>query len=49
MLEFKTIRFMRFRKPLAIISMVLVLIGIGSLLTRGLNLAQDFTGGISRN
>lgn len=47
MLEFKTIRFMRFRKPLAIISMVLVLIGIGSLLTRGLNLAQDFTGGVS--
>lgn len=45
MSELKTIRFMRSRKPLAIVSMLLVLIGLGSLVTRGLNLSQDFTGG----
>lgn len=47
MLEFKTIRFMRYRKPLAVLSLVLVLIGTGSLIFRGLNLAQDFTGGVT--
>jgi preprotein translocase subunit SecF len=47
MMEFKTIRFMRYRKPLAIVSMLLVLVGLGSLVFRGLNLAQDFTGGVS--
>lgn len=46
-MEIKTIRFMRFRKPLAAISMVLVLIGLGSLIFRGLNLSQDFTGGVT--
>lgn len=46
-MELKTIRFMRFRKPLAAVSLLLVLIGIGSLIFRGLNLAQDFTGGVS--
>lgn len=46
-MEFKTIRFMRFRKPLAAISMLLVLVGLGSLIFRGLNLSQDFTGGVS--
>lgn len=41
------IRFMRFRTPLAIFSMLLMLVCIGSLFTKGLNLGLDFTGGIS--
>lgn len=41
------IRFMRFRTPLAIFSMLLMLLCIGSLSTKGLNLGLDFTGGIS--
>jgi preprotein translocase subunit SecF len=45
MSELKTIRFMRSRKPLAIVSMLLVIIGLVSLIVRGLNLSQDFTGG----
>lgn len=47
MSEPRIIRFMRFRKPMAIISLLVVLVGLGSLLTRGLNLGQDFTGGTS--
>lgn len=43
--EEKIIRFMRFRKPLALVSLVLVLLGLGSLAVRGLNLGLDFTGG----
>jgi len=41
------IRFMRFRKPLAILSLVLVIISLVSICTKGLNLGLDFTGGIS--
>ena len=41
------IRFMRFRKPLAIFSLILILVSLGSLFTKGLNLGLDFTGGIS--
>lgn len=41
------IRFMRFRKPLAIFSFILILISLGSLFAKGLNLGLDFTGGIS--
>ena len=41
------IRFMRFRKPLAIFSLLLILVSLGSLFTKGLNLGLDFTGGIS--
>lgn len=41
------IRFMRFRKPLAVISFILILISLGSLFHKGLNLGLDFTGGIS--
>lgn len=47
MSEERIIRFMRWRKPIAVGSMVLVLIGLVSLMTRGLNLGQDFTGGTS--
>lgn len=41
------IRFMRFRTPLAIFSMILMLVCIVSISTKGLNLGLDFTGGIS--
>lgn len=41
------IRFMRFRTPLAIFSMLLMLACLGSLFYKGLNLGLDFTGGIS--
>lgn len=41
------IRFMRYRKPLAIFSMLLMIVCIVSLFTKGLNLGLDFTGGIS--
>jgi len=47
MSEPRIIRFMRFRKPMAILSLLVVLVGLVSLITRGLNLGQDFTGGIS--
>lgn len=47
MSEMKVIRFMRFRKPLAVISALVVLIGLVSLAVRGLNLGLDFTGGTS--
>lgn len=45
MFENKTIRFMRFRKPMAIFSLLVVLAGVVSLFVRGLNLGLDFTGG----
>ena len=43
----KIIHFMRWRKPMAIFSLLVVLIGLVSLVTRGLNLGLDFTGGVS--
>lgn len=39
------IKFMRFRRVAQILSLVFVLVSIGSLATRGLNLGLDFTGG----
>ncbi|MDI1300749.1 MAG: protein translocase subunit SecF [bacterium] len=47
MFEERIIRFMRLRKPIAIVSLVFVLVALGSFFTRGLNLGQDFTGGTS--
>lgn len=47
MSEPRIIRFMRFRKPMAMLSLLVVLVGLVSLITRGLNLGQDFTGGTS--
>lgn len=46
-MEEKIIRFMRFRKPMAIISLLVVLAGVVSIFTKGLNLGLDFTGGTS--
>ena len=43
----RIIRFMRFSKPMAIASLLVVLIGVYSILTKGLNLGLDFTGGVS--
>ena len=40
-----TIDFMSKRKPLILLSLVLMLISLGSLFTRGLNLGIDFAGG----
>jgi len=45
--EEKIIRFMRFRKPMAIFSLLVVLVGVVSIFTKGLNLGLDFTGGTS--
>ena len=39
------INFMAARKPLGILSLALVVISVALLLTRGLNLGLDFTGG----
>lgn len=47
MSEVRIIRFMRFRRGMAIFSALVVLVGIVSLLARGLNLGLDFTGGTS--
>ena len=46
-MEEKIIRFMRFRKPMAILSFLVVLVGVVSIFTKGLNLGLDFTGGTS--
>ncbi len=43
----RTIAFMRWRTPMAIFSLLVVLAGVVSLLTKGLNLGLDFTGGVS--
>lgn len=43
----KVIRFMRFKTPMAIVSLLVVLIGIGAIAIKGLNLGLDFTGGVS--
>lgn len=45
--EVRIIRFMRFRRLMAIVSGAVVIIGFVSLLTQGLNLGLDFTGGTS--
>jgi len=45
MFEGKVIQFMRFRTPMAVFSLLVVLAGIISLFTKGLNLGLDFTGG----
>lgn len=47
-MEFRnTIRFMRWRKQIAVVTLSVVLLGVVSLFTRGLNLGLDFTGGTS--
>lgn len=43
----RTIAFMRWRTPMAIFSLLVVLAGVVSLFTKGLNLGLDFTGGVS--
>jgi preprotein translocase subunit SecF len=45
--EQRVIRFMRWRTPMAIFSLAMVLIGMFSIVTKGLNLGLDFTGGVS--
>lgn len=47
MSEVRIIRFMRFRRGMAILSALVVLVGLGALVTKGLNLGLDFTGGTS--
>lgn len=47
MSEERIIRFMRLRKPIALVSLVFLLVAVASFFTRGLNLGQDFTGGTS--
>lgn len=39
------IQFMKFRQPAMVVSILLILISLGSLATRGLNFGLDFTGG----
>ena len=46
-MEEKIIRFMRFRTPMAILSFLVVLVGVVSIFIKGLNLGLDFTGGTS--
>lgn len=43
----RIVRFMKWRKPLGLMSLIVVLIGIGALVANGLNLGLDFTGGVS--
>ncbi|MES2918391.1 MAG: protein translocase subunit SecF [Pseudomonadota bacterium] len=45
MTEPRIIRFMRYRTPMAVISLLTVIIGMIALGTKGLNLGLDFTGG----
>lgn len=45
MTELRTIPFMRIRLPMAVISLLAVLVGMVALATKGLNLGLDFTGG----
>jgi preprotein translocase subunit SecF len=45
MIEFRTIRFMRARLPMAVISLLTVIAGMVALAVNGLNLGLDFTGG----
>jgi preprotein translocase subunit SecF len=43
----RVIHFMRWRTPMAVFSLAIVLIGLFSIFTKGLNLGLDFTGGVS--
>src|SRR5699024_8206486 len=43
----RIIPFMKLEKPMAIFSILIVLISIGALFINGLNLGLDFTGGVS--
>ncbi|WP_227526161.1 protein translocase subunit SecF [Psychrobacter sp. FDAARGOS_221] len=43
----RIIPFMKIEKPMAILSIILVLVSIGALFINGLNLGLDFTGGVS--
>lgn len=45
MSEQRIIRFMRIRVPMTIASLLLVLVGMVAMVTKGLNLGLDFTGG----
>lgn len=45
MSEQRIIRFMRIRTPMAILSLLVVIAGLVAMLTKGLNLGLDFTGG----
>lgn len=45
--ETRIIPFMKLRVPMAIFSLVVVLIGVWAMVTKGLNLGLDFTGGVS--
>lgn len=47
MAEQRIIRFMKYRKFIAVFSLAIVLAGVVSLFVKGLNLGQDFTGGTS--
>jgi preprotein translocase subunit SecF len=45
MSEQRIIRFMRIRTPMAILSLLVVIAGLAAMMTKGLNLGLDFTGG----
>ncbi|MDO8268353.1 MAG: protein translocase subunit SecF [Moraxellaceae bacterium] len=45
MSEQRIIRFMRIRTPMAILSLLVVIAGLVAMVTKGLNLGLDFTGG----
>ena len=45
MSDLKVLNFMGYRKTLAVASLVLILVSLGSLAVRGLNFGLDFTGG----
>lgn len=47
MSEQRIIRFMRIRTPMAVASLLVVIIGLVAMVTKGLNLGLDFTGGTS--
>lgn len=43
----RVINFMKVAKPFAVLSLILMLVGLGAILVKGLNLGLDFTGGVS--
>ena len=43
----KVIDFIKVAKPFAVISVILTLVGLAAIVTQGLNLGLDFTGGVS--
>lgn len=47
MAEVRVIRFMRYRRGMAVFSAAVVLVGLVALIVKGLNLGLDFTGGTS--